>query len=737
MTSKVFSLDTQPGVQRDGTLFDKNYYTDGRWVRFQRGRPRKIGGYRMLSDQLTGPSRGMWSNATNGINQIFSGYSGGLQELVIDNNGNGQGIQNFTLSNFTASANNLWQFDGFYDVGGNGVGSIVAHPGQNLAAVDGSVNTPVLIGDIDGTTMSKIGVFTASITGNNTNVVTLAAANVLVGVGQTMTGTNVPANTIVVGVNTISVTVSNVVPSGTITATFDNNVDVSGGVVSLHPYVFVYGNNGFLKNCSAGNPSNWVGLDANEVNVATGKIVQGLAVRGGSNSPSGLFWSLDSLIRVSYIGGAGTPPQFWRYETVSGQTSIMSSQSAIEYDGIFYWCGVDRFMLYGGTVKEIPNDFNQNYFFDNLNYSQRQKVWVTKVPRYGEIWWHYPRGTSTECNDAVIFNVRAQVWYDAGQALGARRSAGYFSMVFPYPIMAQSTTIPSTQVFVGDYTTVSGSVWLNADFASTLADPLQVITGTNIAANTTVVSVVSNSLKTIGALTGGSSYTPGTYNATALSGGGGFGATANIVVDGTGSVTSVTIVNRGSGYVIGAVLTATIPGGAGFSVPVSEVYVQSIQMSIAATGSGTQTLTFSSPLNRIRVYQHEYGVNEVTGQDSAAIESYFETNDLGWVSGGPAAPAPIPGQSGVAGDNKWLRLERVEPDFVQTGDMSLVVTGRPYAQSADATSGPYVFGPDTGKIDMKEQRRELRLRFVSNVVNGNYQLGKVLLSGDVGDVRGY
>jgi hypothetical protein len=679
----------------------------------------------------------MWSNATNGINQIFSGYSGGLQELVIDNNGNGQGIQNFTLSNFTANANNLWQFDGFYDVGGSGVGSIVAHPGQNLAAIDSAENTPVLIGDIDGTTMSKIGVFTASITGNNTNVVTLAAANPLVGVGQRMTGTGVPADTFVLGVNTTSVTVSNVVPSGTVTATFDNNVDVSGGVVSLHPYVFVYGNNGFLKNCSAGNPSNWVGLDANEVNVATGKIVQGLAVRGGSNSPSGLFWSLDSLVRVSYIGGAGTPPQFWRYETVSGQTSIMSSQSAIEYDGIYYWCGVDRFLLYGGTVKEIPNDFNQNYFFDNLNYSQRQKVWVTKVPRYGEIWWFYPRGTSTECNDAVIFNVRSGVWYDAGQALGARRSAGYFSMVFPYPIMAQSTTIPSTQVFVNSFTTVSGSVWLNADFASPLADPLQVITGTNVAANTTVVSVVSNSLKTLGALTGGSSYTPGTYNATALSGGGGFGATANIVVGGGGSVTSVTIVNRGSGYVIGAVLTATIPGGAGFSVPVSEVYVQSIQMSIAATGSGTQTLTFSSPSNRIRVYQHEYGVNDVTGQDASAIESYFETNDLGWVSGGPAAPAPVPGQAGVAGDNKWLRLERVEPDFVQTGDMSLVITGRPYAQSADATSGPYVFGPDTGKIDMKEQRREMRLRFVSNVVNGNYQLGKVLLSGDVGDVRGY
>ena len=243
MTKKVFSLNTLAGVQRDGTVFDKNFYTAARWARFQRGRPRKILGYRAISEQLNGPSRGIWVNSSNGINQVFSGYSSGLQELTVDSLGNGQGVQNFTLSNFTASSNNLWQFDGFYDVSGNGVGSILAHPGQNLSTIDSTTNTPVLIGDINGTTMSKIGVFTAQITGNNTTVVTLAAANTLVGAGQTVTGTNVPANTVVVGVNTTSVTVSNVVPSGTITATFENNVDVSGGVVALHPYVFAYGNN--------------------------------------------------------------------------------------------------------------------------------------------------------------------------------------------------------------------------------------------------------------------------------------------------------------------------------------------------------------------------------------------------------------------------------------------------------------------------------------------------------------
>jgi hypothetical protein len=69
--------------------------------------------------------------------------------------------------------------------------------------------------------------------------------------------------------------------------------------------------------------------------------------------------------------------------------------------------------------------------------------------------------------------------------------------------------------------------------------------------------------------------------------------------------------------------------------------------------------------------------------------------------------------------------------------MALYVVGRPYAQIDDKVSEPYVFSPTTGKIDMKEQRREMRLRFVSNVQGGNYQMGKVLLDADTGDVRGY
>jgi hypothetical protein len=123
-----------------------------------------------------------------------------------------------------------------------------------------------------------------------------------------------------------------------------------------------------------------------------------------------------------------------------------------------------------------------------------------------------------------------------------------------------------------------------------------------------------------------------------------------------------------------------------------------------------------------------------------AVDSYFETSDIGWVSGGPnQSPASLPpqGPQGGIGENRWLHLERLEPDFIQSGQMELYIVGRPYAQSDEQVTGPYYFDPNTNKIDLREQRREMRLNFRSNVVGGDYQMGRVLLLADLGDVRGY
>jgi hypothetical protein len=734
MSLKVFAIDTQAGIQRDGTVFDKNFYTSGRWVRFQRGRPRKIGGFKEISAVFNGPSRGIWVNPVNDYTVVYSGYSSGLQSVTLDANGVGSSPTNYTLSGFTASDNNLWQFDGFYDSFSGGIANILAHPGQDLNAIAATVNTRVLIGSTSGTTLSPIGVFTIAATlASSTNVT--VASTTQIGAGQSVTGTGIPSGTTVVSVTNATVFVISAAATltGSSTLTIDNGISVSGGVVSLHPYVFVYGNNGLIKNCAAGNPNDWVSADANETNVATGKIVQGFAVRGGSNAPSGLFWATDSLIRVSYIGGQGTPAQYWRYDIISNSTTIISSQSVVEYDGVYFWIGVDRFLLYNGVVKELKNEFNQNYFFDNLNYAQRQKVWGTKVTRFGEVWWFFPSGNSTECNDAIIYNIREDVWYDAGTSIGSQRSAGYFSQVFHYPICAGWETTVQTTVFSVSSAVSSGSTKLYYSVVNVDAQIGQLISGTGIPANTTVSALTTNGLRTLGAITGGSGYTNGAYSGVALTGGSGFGATANITVSG-GAVTVVALVNRGAGYTLVNTLSAaaaSIGGtGAGFSVAISALWAQTITMSAAATSTGTYDLAFGEVPGLISLWQHEYGTNIIKGQSETAIESYFETSDLGIVAGGPAQPSMI-------GDNVWLHIDRVEPDFVQSGDMEMYITGRPFAQADDVTSGPYVFSPTTGKIDVREQRREIRFRFRSNVLNGDYQLGRMLLNADVGDVRPY
>jgi hypothetical protein len=584
MAAKVISLNIKPGIQRDGTQFDAPVYVDGRWVRFQRGRPRKMGGYRDMFRNAAGISRGMILSSEDGLNYIYSGWSDGIQQWIIDdNNGVGSGPTDITLNNFTANSQNLWQFDIGFDSGGSGNQTIVGHPGLNLRNIDNTINTPVLLGDFPSGTMSQVGVFTAAGTMvvGPPSVFTIGSINALIAIGQTVTGTGIPALTtvtnVVIGSSTTTVTLSNTATTaGALTLTFNNNISVSGGCVMLHPYLFVYGNNGLIKNSSAGNFQDWVSADANENTVSASKIVKGLPVRGGTTSPSGLFWSLDSLIRVSYAPTTvGTSTIYWRYDIVTSQSSILSSSSVIEYDGIFYWCGVDRFLMYNGVVQEIGNTLNFNHFFDNLNYSQRQKVWATKVPRWGEIWWFYPRGDATECNDAIIYNVREKTWYDAGQAIGSNRSAGVFSEVFRKPIWACS---------------------------------------------------------------------------------------------------------------------------------------------------------MMNEMNCYTLWQHETGTNVVLGDQQSAIQSYFETDSLGWVNGGPNQNDPI-------GMNNWIRLERVEPDFIQSEDMNMYVSGKGYASDDDVVTGPYIFSPNTLKIDLREQRREMRLRFESNTVNGNYECGLNLLSADVGDVR--
>ena len=536
MAENIVQIKSLPGIKRDGTKFEGDQYVDGQWVRFQRGLPRKMGGYRSINKYLRGVARTLHEYTLDQLTYVHAGSANLVERFYIDGSLNTSTIVNRTPPTLALSDANLWQFD-VDTAAGSGL-QLIAQVAPNLNCICNSNGGQLFYGDAFGTApLTEI--------------------------------TNLPAI-----------------------------YSLTGGVVALHPYTVAFGNDGFVMWSTPGDPTDFTGTGAGNAYVTGQKIVRGMPLRGGpGNSPSGLLWSADSLIRMSYTGD---PTAAFQFDTISAQTSIMSSQSVIEYDGIFYWVGTDRFLMFNGVVREVENNMNINFFFDNLNYVQRQKVFAFKVPRFGEIWWCFPKGDSEEPNHAVILNVRENTWYDTPLPNGGR-SAGIFPAVFRRPLMAG---------IVPTYTDITERI---------------------------------------------------------------------------------TEVNE--------------------DIRVTEV-------------DEDDRITEDSGVALYKFWVHEQGTDEIDGLFRNPIRSYFETADLS---------LPVMSQT-----NKALQVLLVEPDFVQSGPMTMQVIGRANARAPEVY-GPVMTIPEDPQtpqeqvVFFKEQRRELRFRFESNCLGGDYQMGLVLAHVQQGD----
>ena len=674
---QLFPLVSQPGIKRDGTLLDGYNYTDGQWVRWQRGRAKKMGGYSAMVQNATGPFRQLLVDSRGGTSTVHSFSPWGIERLQFDPTAGAVGaITDRTPPGGGGSGCVL----GTVTISGGGVTGIAVTNGGSgyltapLVFISGANTTPAAAHAVlTNGVVTSIAIDTAG-TGYTTATATAVGfghndsytwqADVMFAGSGSNYAALIAAST--PDIDDISSDTNGYVWAGDIRGTaalqplMDTDgltpIQVSGGCCVLQPFLVVYGSNGLIRNSDANQISGAPGWQvggggyANSANVAGTKIVKGLPVRGGSGAPAGLFWSLDSLIRMSFTG-TGT---FWQYDTISDDISILAKNSVVEYDGGYYWLALDRFMAYAGVVQEIPNQMNLNWFFDNVNYSARNKIFAVKVPRWGEIHWYYPRGSATECTDCIIYNVREQTWYDNHLS----RSAGCSPKVFNHPVMAGTEDEVSTTVL--PYTGAS------APFANGHA-----VHGGTSGATGTIYRTTETKLNLVNVV--------GTFIATE----------------------TVTDTNTGA--------TCTVS------------FVPASQQLLAP------------------IWQHEVGRDKVSGQQVLAIASWFQTNVFGFPTGGPmeATKTSVPWMQ-EPGNAVATRVQWIEPDLIQVGDMTIEVIGRPYAKSPDsaAVTAAYDLPVDGFKIDMKEQRREITFRLTSNVVGGFYEMGAFIAALAPGDVRG-
>jgi hypothetical protein len=368
MQANLYPIIYNPGIQRDGSQFQGDYCLDGQWIRFQRGKVKKIGGMKGIAPQAP---------IANVTNLTIVPWTGGGEEVltfishregiyVITSSIDWEAVRSLSILDIVANPTTLWETTTVIDKGG-----------QNTSIV--FMQTP------NGVNINQNSASTFYVQ----NIATPLVA---------------PPIQPLVGVDPL----------------------INGGLCFAAPYLFLYGSNGLIQYSTLANTFEFKADD--KATISSDKVIFGSPIRGGSNSPSLLFWTLSSVVRVTNAA-TGEKAIGLKSDTISKSSSILSSRCVVEYDGLFFWAGTDRFFVYNGIVQEMDNRMNLNYFYDNLDMNYRQNVFGVKQTKFGEIWWFYPvKGDNGVVKRAIVYNKRENFWYD----VDLPRTAGTFSNDFGF-----------------------------------------------------------------------------------------------------------------------------------------------------------------------------------------------------------------------------------------------------------------------------------------------------------------
>lgn len=424
---RFYPLSVKSGIQKDGSENEGNYYIGGNWMRFQRGLAETMGGITAIDDLFFKNKQGIYPKSKNG------NYLTNMKAFSWD----GQDYLFISYTSFqVAEINEVGFYILKYNLNGDPNQSIsytdfIYYHKEQSSAYPYLYDTYFLFEgpftlDVDddlnpGAKKFDSPFFYAQLVADSSNILNNTKSSLfLLPFAKNSSSLNDE---------------DDIFRNQDFIKDFTSNYNFNGGVRVQNNLFVAFGNGSFIYSkypdfrksiLTAGTENAKIVTEVDPLSGSNQKIIQGYFTRGGGNSPCLLFWSLTSLIRVMNVNGTEGEIGF-SSDIISNNCSIMSRDCVVEYDGLFYWMGVDRFFVYNGTVQELPNTFNQNDVFENIDLSQRMNVIGIANPKYGEIWWFYPDKryapyyydpaiedsyTPFDGNTAaVVYNKRENCWY--------------------------------------------------------------------------------------------------------------------------------------------------------------------------------------------------------------------------------------------------------------------------------------------------------------------------------------
>ncbi len=164
-----------------------------------------------------------------------------------------------------------------------------------------------------------------------------------------------------------------------------------------------------------------------------------------------LLFTETQTYTFKYIGGTAV----WEVLSLDPSIGIIAPMARVSVSGIGYWMGQANFYQFrGGKVEIMPSNFtNQSsivrHVFNNINYSQRYKIFAWYNEEFDEIWWHYPSTQSNECDSVARYSRRLNTWVP--DTLN-RTAAEYPTQNLSKPYLANVSTIYTHEVGTDDDT---------------------------------------------------------------------------------------------------------------------------------------------------------------------------------------------------------------------------------------------------------------------------------------------
>ena len=119
-----------------------------------------------------------------------------------------------------------------------------------------------------------------------------------------------------------------------------------------------------------------------------------------------LIWTDAGLHSMQYIG----PPYTFGFREIGQNCGVVGKNAVASVQSVNYWMGVNNFYVFDGAVKVLPCSVH-SYVFDNIDPYAGDRVVAGVNHKFNEIIWFYATNGSPSNNRYVVFNYAEGVWY--------------------------------------------------------------------------------------------------------------------------------------------------------------------------------------------------------------------------------------------------------------------------------------------------------------------------------------